>query len=205
MWYWKERKARKADVYLSPKQLDEKVVNLQLSRFRSDAQCPTQELAVSHGFNVLSRFRGRPHQASDDLSVFPVGHGVFVPAAGRQGCCLPLTRELNEKMANFHPPALSAALNVPTQNGKILEDSKLKHLQEGTLPVLSCRVQATVSACTLDGYFQYWKILVRCYFSRDSRWFAFSLPMFLVLACSLANVMQLRPSGVDGGRLGGSH
>ena len=32
---------------------------------------------MSHGFNVLSKFRGRPHQASDDLFVFPVGHRVF--------------------------------------------------------------------------------------------------------------------------------
>ena len=61
---------------------------------------------------------------------------------------------------NLHLPALGAALNVTTQNKQFLKVSRFKELSRGD-------TTTTVSACTVDGNFQYLKILVRNNFSRQ--------------------------------------
>ena len=70
-------------------------------------------------------------------------------------------------MAYLHDLALGAPLNVPAQNEQFLKVSILEAPSRETIPVLTCRVQSTVSACTLYGCIQYRKFLLRGCVSRQ--------------------------------------
>ena len=63
----------------------------------------------------LGRLASRQHQASKHWFVFSVGHGVIVLASGPQERIYFLPKELEEKVARLHMPALGAEPIVLTQ------------------------------------------------------------------------------------------
>ena len=64
-----------------------------------------------------------------------------------------MPEELDEKVVKLHFLALGTELNLPTQTQADFTGVNVEGLfRNGHLTLLSCEVQSSVSACTLDGY-----------------------------------------------------